>query len=116
MEWYRTVCAIDDLKAREFFEGIDQLSAGRRYGAGSAGWLGKWFPTPFDMEVWLRFEPRLPVHLEILVALFGFEAVAAPREANFSIVWSELFAIPSKKMGASPVLPAFQRSERNVTA
>jgi hypothetical protein len=104
MEWYRASCRIDDPHP-EFFDGVDQMRSQRHYPAGSFGWLGKSYPTPSDMHVWLRFAPSLPVHLRTFVEICGFSPVLAPDEVYLAISWSDLFTTPMAASGALSMVP-----------
>jgi hypothetical protein len=106
MEWYRADCHLDNLRPN-LLDAVEQLSTLRYYSAGSAGLIGKSYPTPNDVQVWLCFEPRLPSHLEALVAKCEFKKVAAPGAERVPIAWSELFSVPPVPQQPSRQVPTF---------
>jgi hypothetical protein len=102
MEWFRAECRIDDLGRHSFFDDIDRLRAPAHYSAGSAVWLGKSYPTPDHMQIWLCFRPGLPVILRGFVENCDFIRVDEPDQGGTAIAWSEVLALTTSEPCASP--------------
>lgn len=97
MEWYRVVFRMADLPPCQFFDQINQLREQGYHPAGSAAWVGRAYPTPTIMHVWLCFDPGLPAHLQMFVASWQFVATTFPDELEAPISWNALFEIPLRE-------------------
>jgi hypothetical protein len=108
MEWFRADCRIDDPHP-SFFDELEQLRSRVDNLPGTSAWLGKSYPTPSHMQIWLRFSPALPLHLQPFVAHCGFVASSAAEETNPPITWSQLFGSTAVDEKPVRLLPALLR-------
>jgi hypothetical protein len=71
MEWYRGEFQIEDTPC-SFFDLLEKLRQnGISISAGYSCWLGKAYPSPVTMLVWLRFAPTMPSQFQVFVAASG---------------------------------------------
>ena len=92
MEIYRGEFQIEDTPC-SFFDLLEELRQNEWISIlpGHSCWLGKAYPSPVTMLVWLLCAPRTPSQFQAFVAASGLTLSCVPADSDLSVVWSEVF-------------------------